>query len=182
MTSSSNSCSVARVPVLLRELRAGDRTRLESILRATDAFQPREIGVALDLVDRGIAAATGGTTSPPDPCDYRFVVAEQDGALVGYVCYGLSPLTDAVFDLYWIAVDPALHGGGVGRDLLAAVERDVVTRGARMLLIETGGKATYAPTRRFYERAGYVEIARIKDFFCVGDDKVVFVRRFDGSR
>ena len=35
-------------------------------------------------------------------------------------------------------------------------------------------KATYAPTVRFYEAAGYREISKIKDFYRIEDDKLVF--------
>ena len=54
-------------------------------------------------------------------------------------------------------------------------------RGGRTILIETGGKESYAPTRRFYERSGYAEAARIPDFFRVGDDKVIFMRKVTRS-
>jgi ribosomal protein S18 acetylase RimI-like enzyme len=169
----------------LRELRAADREPLAALLRATAAFTDEEIGVALELIDEGLAAGT------EQPEDYRFFVAElaERGAsgapgparVVGYVCYGRTPLSDGVFDVYWIAVDPKSQGRGVGQALLRAVEGDVRRLGGRTILIETGGKPSYAPTRAFYDRAGYVEIARIPDFFRVGDDKVIYSRRVDGS-
>ena len=58
----------------------------------------------------------------------------------------------------------------------AAIELHIPTRErrARKVFIETGGKTSYGPTRGFYETAGYREIARIPDFFAVGDDKVIF--------
>jgi len=46
-----------------------------------------------------------------------------------------------------------------------------------MLLIETSSKGSYASTMRFYERAGYSEISRIKDFYRIEDDKLVFCKR-----
>jgi ribosomal protein S18 acetylase RimI-like enzyme len=157
----------------LRELRAADRAPIAALLRATAAFTEEEVGVALELVD----VALSKRVERPD--DYRFLVADApDGARVaGYVCWGLAPMSDGVFDVYWIAVDPTLQRHGTGARLLRAVEEDVARRGGRTILIETGGKESYAPTRRFYERAGYAEAARIPDFFRVGDDKVTFMRR-----
>jgi ribosomal protein S18 acetylase RimI-like enzyme len=90
------------------------------------------------------------------------------------VCYGVVPLTDGVYDLYWIVVDPASQGKGFGRRLLDFVEKDVVRRGGRMLLIETSSQQTYEATIRFYQRSGYELAARIKNFYRVGDDKLVF--------
>jgi len=41
--------------------------------------------------------------------------------LHGYACYGPTPLTQGVYDLYWIVVDPQLSGKGFGRYLLEYV-------------------------------------------------------------
>jgi ribosomal protein S18 acetylase RimI-like enzyme len=47
-------------------------------------------------------------------------------------------------------------------------------RGGRMLLIETSSQETYGATIRFYERNGYQLMARIKNYYRIGDDKLVF--------
>ena len=41
-------------------------------------------------------------------------------------------------------------------------------------MIETGGRSIFESTRRFYERMGYGELARAKDFYAAGDDKVIY--------
>ncbi len=143
---------------------------MAAILRETAAFTDAEIDVALELIDEGEQPVADG---------YRFVVAESDGAVVGYACFGLAPLTDGVFDLYWIAVDPRRQGAGIGRRLLREVERRARGARGRWVLIETASKPSYAATRAFYERAGYGEVARIRDFYAAGDDKVVYGRRVD---
>jgi ribosomal protein S18 acetylase RimI-like enzyme len=165
----------------MRELRAADRAPIAALLRATAAFTEEEVGVALELVDVGLSKHV------ERPDDYRFLVADApDGVsgarVAGYVCWGLAPMSDGVFDVYWIAVDPTAQRHGIGARLLRAVEEDVARRGGRTILIETGGKESYAPTRRFYERAGYAEAARIADFFRVGDDKVTYARRVTSPR
>jgi Acetyltransferases len=92
----------------------------------------------------------------------------------GYVCFGPTPKTEGVWDLYWIAVDPKRQGQGCGGMLLQFVENQIRARHGRMLLIETSSKPSYRPTVRFYESNGYLEITRIKDFYRVKDDKAVF--------
>lgn len=182
MTTSSPASCRSRTPVRLRDLRGSDRAPLTALLRATGAFPENEVAVALELIDLGIARRREETALRAD--DYRFAIAEAAGEetarIVGYACWGWSPMTDGVLDLYWIAVDPAQQCSGVGKQLMAEVEADAAARGARMVLAETGGKPSYETTRRFYERIGYVEIARLPDYFQRGDDKVVFARRFDG--
>lgn len=125
------------------------------------------------------------TFADPDQADpYRFVVAADptDAARVlGYACFGTTPLTKGTCDLYWIAVDPTLHGGGIGRALLDEVERVLREDGQHQLVIETSSRADYEPTRAFYLRVGYVEEARVRDFYARGDDKVFYVKRLAGG-
>ena len=174
MTTSSTRSSRTPAPAL-RELRAGDRAPLAALLRATARFTDEEVGVALGLIDAELAAAAAR------PDDARFFVAESDGRVCGYVCYGRVPLSDGVYGVSWIAVEPKLQGRGTGRALLAAVESEVARLGGRTIVIETGGKPSYATTRAFYEAAGYAEIARLPDYFRLGDDKVFYARPIDGT-
>lgn len=152
----------------IRPLEARDRGRIDEIVRATGKFSPAECDVALEVVDEALAA---GAES-----GYFVHVFEDEGGVLGYVCYGPTPLTQGTWDLYWIAVDPAAQGRGAGRALLAFAEDDVRQRGGRLLLIETSSQESYGPTVRFYERAGYALEARIRGFYKPGDDKLVFAR------
>jgi ribosomal protein S18 acetylase RimI-like enzyme len=151
----------------MRPLRATDRDELRRILDATGSFSPAEIRVAVELIDFALGR--------PDQTDYYFTcVEDQDGRLGGYMCYGEVPLSDRCWDLYWIAVDPAAQGRGLGREMVAFMEADLRDRRARKVFIETGGKTSYGATRKFYEKLEYREIARLPDFFAAGDDKVIF--------
>ena len=101
-------------------------------------------------------------------------VFNAKGALEGYACWGPTPCTDRGYDLYWIAVDPRAQGGGYGSTLMRAVETLLHERGARLLVAETSSRASYADTRDFYVRGGYVERARVRGFYAVGDDRVIY--------
>ena len=152
-------------PASLRPLMAADRDRLEAITRATGLFHDDEIPVALEVFDAAVAG------SP----DYTALGAEAGDALAGWICWGPTPCTVGTFDLYWIAVDPAQHNAGIGSLLLGAMERQLAGR-ARLVVVETAGRAAYAPTRAFYERRGYAAVARIPDFYAPGDDQVVYTK------
>lgn len=147
---------------VLRDKRASDRAPLEAILRATNVFAEHEIDIALELIDA-------------DPkVGYQFVVAESAGKVAGYVCFGATPCTVGTWDLYWIAVDPRLHGAGVGRALMRAAEDAIRSRDGRLIVIETASKPAYDATRAFYTKYGAHEAARVKDFYAPGDDKVIY--------
>jgi L-amino acid N-acyltransferase YncA len=63
---------------VLRPLSRADRGAIERIVRATGAFREDEVRVALELVDAEEAEG------------YRFVVAEVEGAVAGYACFGAT--------------------------------------------------------------------------------------------
>lgn len=155
---------------MIRPLAAGDRDRVEALSRATGLFHPSEIRVALEVFD----AATGnGRAADPD---YETAGAELGGRLVGWICWGPTPCTEGTFDLYWIAVDPAVQGRGVGGALVEEMERRLRGR-ARLVVVETAGRDAYRPTRAFYEGRGYVVAATIPDYYAPGDALVTYVRR-----
>jgi GNAT superfamily N-acetyltransferase len=83
-------------------------------------------------------------------------------------------LTDRAWNMLLIAVHPVQQGKGCGTALLQSVEKTLVGRGARMLIIETSGLDGFEAQRAFYRKCGYDEEARIRDFYRSGDDKVVF--------
>ncbi len=153
----------------IRPARPEDRERIHEILVAVTLFTEEEVRCAIELVDEGFAHS--------DKAEYIVHVLEERGDIQGYVCFGPTPLTDGVFDLYWIAVDPKQQGQGLGQVLLRFVENEVKRHRGRMLLIETSSKETYGSTLRFYQRSGYEEISRIKDFYRIEDDKIVFCKR-----
>ena len=107
---------------------------------------------------------------------YFFLSAMDDANLLGFACYGPTPLTQGTFDLYWIAVSAATKSQGVGRALMERVEAEVRALGGRMLVLDTSGSAEYEPTRAFYHRIGYTHSATVPDFYAPGDDLVIFSR------
>lgn len=122
-----------------------------------------------DYLDRGEAS------------DYRFLVGRDGERVLGFASYGPHALTSSAFDLYWIAVDPQVHGRGVGSALIARVEQDVQASGGTLLLVETSGTPDYERTRRFYETCGYQRQAVIHDFYTTGDDLVIFAKYLNGQ-
>ncbi len=156
--------------VRLRQLEPRDRAVVEKMAIATGKFTDIEVATALELVDEALGRGE-------EKSGYFFAVLEQGKeppVLRGYACYGPVPLTQGAYDLYWIVVDPASQGKGFGTHLLEYVERDVLRRGGRMILIETSSQESYGATLRFYEHSGYQLVARIRNFYRVGDDKLIF--------
>ena len=151
----------------IRHIQPQDRAGLKVLLKAQDHFKPEEIEVALELIDIAL--------THPGQEDYRIRIAEgTDGEVTGFVCYGKAPLTDAVYDIYWMVVHPAFGHRGTGSSLLLQAEADLKRQRARLVLIETSSRPSYETPRAFYRKHGYQELARILDYYAVGDHKLIF--------
>jgi D-alanine-D-alanine ligase len=153
---------------LRTEPRATDAADIRRIVAATGLFRPPEIDVAVELVETRLAKGPAS--------GYEFAFAEQAGQVVGYGCFGKNTLTVSSFDLYWIAVEPKLHGHGVGRLLLAEAERQIAVAGGTRIYIETSHRPDYVATRGFYERCGYTLATVLDDYYAPGDSKAVYVK------
>jgi ribosomal protein S18 acetylase RimI-like enzyme len=152
---------------LLRPVTRDDRAAIEKMFRANTIFGAHEVAVALEVFDASLQ---------PGQADYESVGVEVGGALAGWICWGPTPCTTGTYDMYWIAVDPSVHGAGLGSVMVAEMERRLAGR-ARLVVVETGGRKEYDATRSFYLARHYEEAARVKDFYAPGDDQVIFVKR-----
>ncbi len=184
------------------------RSRIAEILRSTENFREEEVDVALEVFDasfrdedyvlvgtfRGIGdigtrdwglggdvITAGESSSGPMASRPSSQSPVPSPHLVGFACYGPTMGTDRTYDLYWIAVDRSAQGTGCGSVLLSEVERRLEALHARMLVIETSSRSDYAATRTFYLRRGYVEAARIREFYARQDDRIILTKRLAGS-
>ena len=161
----------------LGSLRPHDRSRVAELLMSTAVFSSEEIAVALQLFDDSVVGEGAAGADDAHVPDYEFTGAFDGERLIGYACAGPTPATEGTFDVYWLAVDPAVQGQGIGKTLVHEVERGLRDRGARMLLVETSSRPDYSNTRAFYARCGYTEAARIKDFYAPADDRIMLTTR-----
>ncbi|MBC8044511.1 MAG: GNAT family N-acetyltransferase [Rhizobacter sp.] len=143
------------------------REPIRTILQATNFFRDDEIDVAIELLDANLNRTD----------DYQvYVAAGEAGKVLGYVCFGKIPITQSSFDLYWIAVDPNAQKGGIGKQLFEFTCNEVSQQGGKLIVIETASQPKYIPTQRFYERIGCTLEARLKNFYSIGDDKLIYTK------
>ncbi len=155
----------------IRPMTARDKAAIRKILKNTPEFIESEVVLAEEVINDYL--------HDPDNSGYYTLVAELDNTIAGFVCYGPTPITVGTWDIYWIAVDHNTQGKGVGRQLMAAAESNIKNAGGRLILVETSSKPGYEKTNLFYQRTGYKEAARIIDFYMVGDDQVIYEKRFN---
>lgn len=149
-----------------------DRGGIEQILAKVRVFPPQEIDIALEVIDSYLSG------SP----DYIIKVAvDETDRVLGYICYGKIPLTDALWDVYWIVVGREFQGKGIASCLMEFMEGDLMAKRARAIMVETSSISDYSPARDFYVRKGFNEVCRIEDFYAEGNDKVIYRKNLGRS-
>ena len=127
-------------------------TTLEEVALASDAWSRA-------LVSDGLAGTVPTT---------RYLVAEEDGEVVGYAA---TSHTD-VAELQRIAVDPAHRRRGVASALLAVVRREAA--GCERLLLEV--REDNRPALAFYAHHGFAELDRRPRYYADGTTAVVLAK------
>ena len=151
---------------MITKLHSKHLKQLQTLIDEIDLFNADEKVVALELIEECL--------SKPEQDYYNVYIYEEDENVLGYHCTGLRALTDGVFDLYWIAVKPGIQNKGIGKILLEHAENFAKEKNGRLILAETSSREGYTGTRNFYIRNNYEVLSRIKDFYSVGDDLVMF--------
>jgi ribosomal protein S18 acetylase RimI-like enzyme len=152
------------------KVREEDLAIVREIILSTGFFYDIEVPVAVELVQDQLELG--------QESDYHVIFADLNGRPVAYSCYGSIAGTEGSYDLYWIATHNDFRGKGIGKLLLEETERAVREMGGRLLIAETSMLPKYTPTRHFYEQSGYLDEARIADFYKPGDAKVYYIKRF----
>ncbi|QFT78419.1 GNAT family N-acetyltransferase [Erythrobacter sp. THAF29] len=145
----------------IRPLRRGDLDRVAHLVGVNEMFPPEMLkGMAGPF----LAGETG---------EHRWVVSEGE-SIDGVAYYVPEQLTEGTWNVLMIAVDPEVHGRGIGSQLMRHIEDELSRDGVRILLVETSGLPEFKRTRGFYDMLGYDREARIREFYAAGDDKVIF--------
>ncbi len=151
---------------MIRRIISGDREYLCEMVKRVDEFTEEEKIVAIELIDESVKKDVED--------NYITYVYLAENKVAGYYCIGKRALTDGVYDLYWIVVDPAVQRSGIGKRLLEHAERFVEKNDGRWLLIETSSMDIYSKTRNFYLRNFYTKVAQINDFYKEDDHLIIF--------
>lgn len=154
--------------ITIRRPTPADLDAVAPMVEATGMFRPQEVAIAVEVF--GDAVRRPGV-------DYHAVGAfDDEGALLGFACFGPTPGTVHTWDIYWIVVDPAAQRHGIGTRLLQACEAAAAADGGRIIAIETSSRTDYGETRGFYVARGYRRAARIANYYAPNDDLIVYTR------
>ena len=145
----------------IRPTLAADIDTIAVVAGATGLFPPEMLG---DM----IAGYLDGTKTD------IWLTAVIGDRPVGFGFCEPERMTSGTWNLLAIGVMPERQSHGVGARLLRHLEAQLLEGGHRLLLVETIDAPEFARTRTFYLENGFVEEARIREFYEAGADKLVF--------
>ncbi|MEA5464539.1 GNAT family N-acetyltransferase [Leptothoe sp. PORK10 BA2] len=157
---------------MIRPSKSEDTVALIALAEATGLFPPD----GLELL-RQMLTETFESSKDND----SFWLTDNDDGPVGVAYCEPERMADGTWNLQMILIHPDRQEQGRGTRLLQFVEQEVTARSGRMLIIDTSGVPEFERTRAFYAKCGYEAEARIRDFYAVGDDKVVFRKVLTGA-
>lgn len=154
---------------MIRPSQADDTDALVALAERTSVFRPMELVALREVLDDYYRSNRA--------LGHCCVTALDQGNPIGFCYFAPAAMTEGTWYLYWIAVEPGLQSKGLGGALLARAEAGAAGAGGRQMLIETSSLAKYEPTRGFYRKHRYEEVARIPDYYAAGDAMVVYRKR-----
>jgi putative acetyltransferase len=141
-------------------LAAPDAARLIAALNAElTALFPEAGATHFSLTGAQVEASEGA-----------FLIAYLDGMAVG--CGAVRRLEEVTAELKRMYVDPSVRGRGIGRALVAALEREARRLGMTTVVLETGTRLPAAI--RLYESMGYARIPLFGEYLRSPDTSLCF--------
>jgi ribosomal protein S18 acetylase RimI-like enzyme len=146
----------------VRKTSSADVQALKVVLEDTELFPS-------DMLSGMISKFLSG-----DESHDIWLTCESKGNVVGFCYAAPEKLTDGTWNMLVIAVHSESQGKGAGAAIIKRLEAELRERGQRILIADTSGTDEFKQVRNFYRKNGYSEEARIRGFWAVGNDKVVF--------
>lgn len=154
-----------------KETKKSDMEDFSELLRSSGFFYEYEIEAAKDFLEYQLEDG--------DESGVHYYMAEKDGKLVGFICFGFDSCTTYTYLLYWMAIHNDCRRHGIGKNLLKKFEEYVKAHGGKKICGETSGRELYKSTRDFYVKNGYRLAAEIPDYYSIGDSRVTIVKDLD---
>ncbi|MEO1271813.1 MAG: GNAT family N-acetyltransferase [Myxococcota bacterium] len=98
----------------------------------------------------------------------------HDAPVVGAAYFAPEVMAQGVMNLLFIGVLGTARRRGFGAQLLEQFEEAAQGAGSRLAIIETASERQFAPAWALYQRRGYEEEARVRDYYDRGVHKLIF--------
>ena len=100
----------------------------------------------------------------------------DDGEPVGVAYCAPETVAPGVWNLLMLWTRSDRHGQGHGSALIDEIESILKNHSARLLIVETSSLPDFEAARAFYIKCGFVHEATIKNYYALGDSKLVLTK------
>lgn len=108
--------------------------------------------------------------------DYKIKIAKIYDKIIGVCIYDRNPMSDNVYEIYWIFVDDNYSSSGIGKKLYFEVEKEIIKNCGKSILIETELHVNYKKAINFYQKLGYTNILENKDFYKENQNRLIYFK------
>ena len=112
----------------------------------------------------------------------RAIVATRHGQVLGVALFGEVAGAVGTARMHFVAVTASARLNGVGSGLCDAAIADMAAAGARLVTAELPDERSLAGGRALLTHVGFVEVARITDYWRDGVDLVIVCRSIHTGR
>lgn len=148
---------------MIRNTIAADSDALMTIIGSSGQFDTD----SLDFVKRTLINYLDGQS------DDIWLTAD-DGEPVGVAYCAPEAVTIGTWNMLMLWTREDKSGQGHGSALVTQLEKELANRGARLLIVETSGLPEFASARVFYQKCGFFQEGKIRNFFAERDDKIIY--------
>ncbi len=157
--------------MLIEVSRPSDRAGILDAARSVGVFSDEEVDTVDELFE--------GYLEGPEKSGYNFLSCREGETILGFACWGPTPLSKGAVDLYWIATAAQAQGKGVARALFDGVVQAARAAGRWLMVIWTSSRPEYQAARDFYQRMGCNLLVQLADFYDRGEDLCIFTLRLE---
>lgn len=150
---------------MIRETIKADAEALLAIVRESGQFDENGLSHVKETLDAYLAGESE---------DLWFTA--DDGEPVGVAYCAPEPVTNGTWNLLMLWTRRDREGRGLGSALVSRVEKILIERSARLLIVESSSLPDFAGARSFYNKCGFTQEARVKNFFAAGDDTIIYTK------
>ena len=145
---------------------------------------PESIGAALstlveELVPHWAQAQIRALLSSPSSDVLLFIEGEnvESGKVDGFACLTPATLAENAYVLRWLVCRENVDAGRVAASLLDQIDTEITALGGRLIRFDGASFRCVGIPITVFDGAGYERVGSIEDFYGVGEDLVIFVRR-----
>ncbi len=142
------------------------REQLMSIVEDSGQFDEEGLAHVRNTLDKHLN----------NPGSEIWYTAVNNGEPIGVAYCAPEPMTSGTWNLLMLWMKEGFSGHGYGSEIVAALERELKQRNARLLIVETSHLKGFKAARNFYSKLGFSLEAEIKNYFDAGDNKLIYTK------